>query len=130
MEEVHIVPETQQSEAHSNSDQQEPPQTEPLSSFLSLPSPSSPPPHQVEAEIPKASPSSDLSAAADPFFPPAEPSADLHTDTNTNMDVGSDSGNAPEPASPTSHTSLESSSRWVQPRHWIKWEGGGGGWFD
>lgn len=118
VEEVHVVPETQQSEADPNSDQQEPAETQPLpssSSPSSLPSPSSPPPQQVEAEIPKVSPSPDHIAADDASPPPAEPSSDIYIDPNTNADVSADSGNAPEPASPTSHASLESASRWVLP---------------
>ncbi|XP_034169297.2 SUN domain-containing ossification factor isoform X1 [Pangasianodon hypophthalmus] len=113
VEEVNVVPETQPTEAHPNSDQQEPAQTQPppssSSSQSSLPS-SSPPPHQVETELPKASPSLDHTAAAADTSPPAEPSSDLHIDPNTNADVSADSGNSLEPAPPTSHTSLESPS--------------------
>ncbi|KAK3516607.1 hypothetical protein QTP70_021944 [Hemibagrus guttatus] len=116
VEEVHVVSETQHSEAHPNSDQQDPAETQlppssPSSSpQSSLPPPSSPPPQQVEAELPKVPPSTDQAAAADPSPPPAESSADLNVDPNTKADVSADPGNAPGPASPTSHSSLESSS--------------------
>ncbi|XP_058234702.1 SUN domain-containing ossification factor isoform X3 [Hemibagrus wyckioides] len=116
VEEADVVPETQKSEAPTISDQQDPAETQPppssssSSSQSSLPPPpSSPPPDQVEAELPKTTPSPDHAAAADPP-PPAEPSADLSVDPNTNADASADSGNEPGPASPTSHSSLESSS--------------------
>ncbi|KAF4070885.1 hypothetical protein AMELA_G00278570 [Ameiurus melas] len=116
VEEVHIVPETKQSEAYPNSDQQEPAPTQSLQS--SSLSPSSAPPHQVEIELPKALPSPGDAAVEDDTSPPAaaEPSSDLHIDPNTNADITADSGNAPEPASPTSHSSPESpSSVLVEP---------------
>lgn len=117
VEEVHVVAETQQSEAYPSSDHQESAQTQSLPSSSLSPSPSSPPPHQLETELPKALPSPGEAAAEDTSSsrppPPAaaEPSSDLLIDPNTNADISADSGNAPEPASPTSHSSPESPSR-------------------
>ncbi|XP_017311990.1 SUN domain-containing ossification factor isoform X3 [Ictalurus punctatus] len=118
VEEVHVVAETQQSETYPSSDHQESAQTQSLPSSSLSPSPSSPPPHQLETELPKALPSPGEAAAEDtssspPRLPPpaaAEPSSDILIDPNTNADISADSGNAPEPASPTSHSSPESPS--------------------